>query len=253
MTELMVVPRNRGNTKRIVSVIAISALLITCMILGQMSNSNRSRSGPTPTPISVTVAGGNPYWDVVGSMILYKDNSSAGNQSYWVAQSFQVEKPPSALAVVSLVIYVWLTRDVPPNSSFPTTVDNVTVFLTNATADGKPNIDRPIANQTISPENISAMGPYPRGLMETNNSLVVKLQYNASNPFVGFKDGEYFIFLYRKNLGDNDDYHIGYAYYWAASKLDLYYGGGSWVLDKNGEWKSYPNDMCFLLIEITFP
>lgn len=244
--------RNRTDIKRIVSAAAVLSLLVGCMVLTQMSSPGQSPSGPTSTPIGMTVVGGNLYWDIVGSMILYRTGSSAGNQSYWVAQSFNVTKPPAAFAVVRLLIYVWLTRDVPPDPSFPSTADNITVFLTNATAEGKPNIESPIANQTISSQNISAIGPYPRGLMETNSSLAVTLQYGATNPLVGFEDGRYFIFFYRQDLGDHDDYHIGYAYYWAASKLDLYYGGESWVLE-NGEWKSYPNDMCFLLTEITTP
>lgn len=252
MSKFNTEPRNHGNIKRVISAIAVSVLIVGCMVSVQLSRPNQSMSGPNSAPPSWSIVGGNPSWDIVGSMILYRDGSSAGNQSYWVAQSFNVTKPPSALAVVSLVIYVWLTRDIPPDSSFPRTADNITVLLTNATADGKPNIGEPIANQTISPQNISAMGPYPRGLMETNNTMAVRLQYNASTP-QGFKDGEYFIFLYREDLGDHDDYHIGHAYYWAASKLDLYYGGRSWVLDNRGGWKSYPNDMCFLLIEFTYP
>jgi len=243
--------RKGRNAKRVISVAIVLVMLTACVALGESSFPSETKPNPRSTP-KVIAVGGNPSWDVVGSMILYRNDSEAGNRSYWIAQSFQVKKPSPMSSVLALVVYVWLARDLPPNSSFPATVDNVTVSLTNATANGMPNIDNPIANQTISPQNISAAGPYPQGIMETNSSLAVRLQFTTSSP-LGFKEGEYFIFLCRKNLGDNDDYHIGYAYYWAASKLDLYYGGGSWVLDNNGEWKSYPNDMCFLLIEVTYP
>lgn len=251
MNRLGEVKRKSQSAKRVISVATMSVILVACLALSEITTASETRPGPTSTPAVIWV-GGNPYWDVVGSMIFYRNDSKAGNQSYWIAQSFQVQKPSPMSRVIALVIYVWLARDIPPNSSFPATVDNVTVFLTNASADGTPNIDNPIANQTISPQNISAVSPYPQGLIETNSSLAVRLQFNTLSP-LGFNEGEYFIFLYRKNLGDNEDYHIGYAYYWAASKVDLYYGGGSWVLNKDGEWKSYPNDMCFLLVEITFP
>jgi hypothetical protein len=251
MKRFVEVAGKNHNAKRAISAVTVSAILIACIALNAITIPAATRSGPTSTPTVVGI-GGNPYWDVVGSMILYRNDSKAGNQSYWVAQSFQVQKQSPASIVVSLIIYVWLARDTPPNSSFPTLLDNITVFLTNATASGDPNIDSPIANQTISPENISAAGPYPEGLMETNSSLAVQLQFNTTS-LLGFAEGEYFIFMSRKNLGDNDDYHLGYAYYWAASKLDLYYGGESWVLANNGEWKSYRNDMCFLLVEVTIP
>ena len=208
-----------------------------------------------PNPISrptVVQIGGNPYWDIVGTMILYRNDSIAGNQSYWVAQSFQVAKPSPSSVIVGLVIYVWLARDVKPNQSLQGTLDNITVLLVRIT-NGTPDIHNPVSNQTISPQNISAVGPYPRGLMETNSSLALQLTFLAPNPLVGFTEGSYAIFMYRRNLGDNDDYHIGYAYYWAASKLDLYYGGGSWLLNTNGTWKYYPIDMCFALAEITIP
>jgi len=236
MKRLVEAARKNHNTKRAISAILVSVMIIACAVPNVVTVPSTTKPGSVSAP---TVEG-NLYWDVVGSMILYRNGSEAGNQSYWVAQSFQV------------IIYVWLARDTPHNSSSPALTDNVIVFLTNATASGNPNIDSPIANQTISPQNISAAGPYPEGLMETSNSLAVRLQFNTTNYF-GFAGGEYFIFMSRKNIVDNDDYHIGYAYYWAASKLDLYYGGGSWVLDNNGEWKSYPNDMCFLLIEVTYP
>jgi hypothetical protein len=237
------------NAKRTISAVIVSVVLIACLALNTIAIPTATRSA-LKSPPTIVAIGGNPYWDVVGSMILYRNDSKAGNQSYWVAQSFQVQKPNSTSTVISLIIYVWLARDTTPNSSIPTLLDNITVFLTNATASGDPNIDSPIANQTISPKNISAAGPYPEGLMETNSSLAVRLQFNTTS-FLGFAEGKYFIFMSRENLGDNDDYHIGYAYYWAASKLDLYYGGESWVLDTNENWKSYPNDMCFLLVEAT--
>jgi hypothetical protein len=200
----------------------------------------------------VIPSGGNPYWNLVGSMIFYRNDSKASNQSYWVAQSFQVIKPSPTSVVAGLVIYLWLARDLPPDQSFPGTVDNITVLLVRI-ANGTPDIHNQIANQTIGPANISAVGPYPKGLMETNSSLAVRLSFAASNPLVGFAEGDYAVFMYRSDLGDNDDYHIGYAYYWAASKLDLYYGGGSWLLDTSGRWSYYPIDMCFALAEITFP
>jgi hypothetical protein len=201
----------------------------------------------------VVPEGGNPYWDIVGSMIFYRNGSKSGNESYWVAQTFKVIKPSPSSVVVGLLIYIWLARDIPPKQSSWKTVDNVTVLLTNTTADGTPNIDHPILNQSISPQNISATGPYPKGLMTTNSSETVLLNFTAPNPLTGFAEGNYSIFLYRRNLGDNDDYHIGYAYYWAASKLDLYYGGGSWLLNSTEQWNYYPNDMCFALVEIALP
>ncbi|WXG46020.1 MAG: hypothetical protein WED05_05045 [Candidatus Atabeyarchaeum deiterrae] len=240
-----------NDTIRVISAVAVSGMIMLCMVLGQLNVASQPPASPTSDP-AVVVVGGNPSWDLVGSMILYRSNSDAGDQPYWVAQSFQVVRNASSI-VLSLEIYIWLARDVPPDSSFPQTVDNITVLLTNATAAGNPNILDPIANRTIGPQNITAAGPYPRGLMKINDTFAVHLSLVASNPLVGFSPGEYFIFLYRSNLGDNEDYHNGYAYYWAASKLDLYYGGGSWMLNNKGEWRSYPNDLCFALIEVTFP
>lgn len=244
--------RNNYNLKRVSSVAAISAILIVCIVLGQVTSVNQPPQSKS-SRITVVPQGGNPYWNIVGSMIFYRNDSKSGNQSYWVAQTFKVIKPSPASVVVRLLIYVWLTRDVPPNQSFPGTVDNITFLLTNTTTDGAPNIDAPILNQTIGTENISATGPYPKGLLHTNSSQVILLNFTASNPFVGFTEGNYSIFAYRRNLGDNDDYHIGYAYYWAASKLDLYYGGGSWLLNSTKQWNYYPTDMCFALVEIALP
>jgi len=203
----------------------------------------------TSNPISTTVVGGDLSWDVVGSMILYRNNSTAGSQSYWVAQSFHLVKPNASSVIVQLDIYMWLARDVPPSSSFPVASDNIIALLLRNDTSGNPDLGNPIANATIGPRNISAVGPYPQGAMKTNNTLAVHLNFTTPDPFLFNTRDDYFIFLYRQNLGDNDDYHNGYAYYWAASKLDPYGGGGSWVLNKNGEWNSYPNDMCFLLIE----
>jgi hypothetical protein len=245
-------PKNNYSLKQVGSVAAISAILIVCIVLGQVTSITQPPQSKS-SRITVVPQGGNPYWNIVGSMIFYRNDSKSGNQSYWVAQTFKVIKPSPASVVVRLLVYVWLTRDVPPNQSFAGTVDNITFLLTNTTADGAPNIDAPILNQTISPENISATGPYPKGLMRTNSSQTVLLNFTASNPFVGFKEGNYSIFAYRRNLGDNDDYHISYAYYWAASKLDLYYGGGSWLLNNTKQWSYYPNDMCFALVEIALP
>jgi hypothetical protein len=240
-----------NNAKRVISVAAISGIILACTLLGQLNTAALVQPNPTSNP-TVIPSGGNPYWNIVGAMILYRNDSKAGKESYWVAQSFQVTKPSPSSVIVGLVIYVWLASDVKPNQSFQGTVDNITVLLVKIT-NGTPDIHNPVSNQTISPQNISAVGPYPRGLMETNNSLAVRLSFPASNPLVGFAEGGYAVFMYRRNLGDNNDYHIGYAYYWAASKLDFYYGGGSWLLDANGTWTYYPIDMCFALAEITFP
>jgi len=248
MSRLKEALRYNNNSKRAVSAIAISAMLMVCMVINQTIGINQPSLG-TKAPPTVVAVGWSPYWDVVGSMIFYRNSSEAGNQSYWVAQSFQVRKSSPSSLILGLVIYVWLTRDIPPNSSFQGTADNITVLLMKLN-NGTPDIDNPVANQTISPQNISAEGPYPQGLMERNDSAAVRLSFDA---LAGFQEGNYSIFLYRKDLGDHNDYHIGYAYYWAASKLDLYYGGGSLVLNDKGEWKSYPNDMCFLLFEITLP
>lgn len=244
--------RSNYNLKQVAAVAAISGILIICIILGQANMVNQLPQSKS-SRITVVPEGGNPYWNIVGSMILYRNDSRSGNQSYWVAQTFKVIKPSPLSVVVRLLIYIWLTRDVPPNQSLSMTADNVTVLLTNTMADGTPNIDHPILNQTIGPQNVSATGPYPKGLMHTNSSQTVLLNFTAPNPLQGFVEGNYSIFLYRKNLGDNDDYHIGYAYYWAASKLDLYYGGGSWLLNNTKQWSFYPNDMCFGLVEIVLP
>jgi hypothetical protein len=243
---------NDYNLKRVVAVAAISGILVLCIVLGQVNVVGQPPQGRS-SRATVVPEGGNPYWNIVGSMIFYRSDSKSGNQSYWVAQTFKVVKPSPASVVVRLLIYIWLARDIPPNQSSTMTADNVTILLTNTTADGTPNIDHPILNQSIGPQNISATGPYPRGLMYTNSSQTVLLNFTAPNPFSGFPEGNYSIFLYRRNLGDNDDYHIGYAYYWAASKLDLYYGGGSWLLDSTNQWSYYPNDMCFALVEIALP
>jgi hypothetical protein len=251
MARLSELVKRSNNAKRVISVAAISGIILVCVVLSQLNTTAQ----PQPVPISdptVIPSGGNPYWNMVGTMILYRNESKAGNQSYWVAQSFQVMKPLPSSIIVGLVVYVWLARDVPPNQSFQGTIDNITVLLVGI-VNGTPDIHNPIANQTIGPQNVSAVGPYPRGLMETNNSFGVRLSFSASNPLVGFAEGEYAVFVYRSNLGDKDDYHIGYAYYWAASKLDLYYGGGSWLLDTNGTWGYYPMDMCFALAEISIP
>jgi hypothetical protein len=251
MAQLRHFTRGSYNAKRVISVAAISGIIFACIILSQLNTTALIQPDLTSNP-TVIPRGGNPYWNIVGTMILYRNDSEAGNHSYWVAQSFQVVKPSPSSTIVGLVVYIWLARDVPPNQSFPATVDNVTVLLVSVT-NGTPDIQNPISNQTISPQNITAAGPYPRGIMETNNSFAVRLSFAASNPLVGFSEGSYAIFMLRNNLGDNDDYHIGYAYYWAASKLDLYYEGGSWLLDTNGTWTYYPIDMCLALAEITFP
>jgi len=243
---------NNYNVKRIAAVAAISGILVLCIILCQVSVVGQPPQGRS-SRVTVVPEGGNPSWDLVGSMILYKNGSKSGNQSYWVAQTFKVIKPSPVSIVERLLIYVWLARDVPPSQSFRKPVDNVTVLLTNTTTNGTPNIDHPILNQSIGPQNISATGPYPKGLMKTNSSEAVLLNFTAPNPYLGFTEGNYSIFLYRSNLGDNDDYHIGYAYYWAASKLDVYYGGGSWLLNSTKQWHYYPSDMCFALVEITLP
>jgi hypothetical protein len=239
--------RRSSSTKRIILATAISSIILVSVLLSQLNTVSTRQSAPAHSPVGIQ---GNPDWDMVGAMILYRNNSEAGNHSYWVAQSFQIIKPLPTTIVRGLIIYVWLARDVPPSQSFQGTVDNITVLLV-AIVNGTPDIDNPIANQTIGPQNISAEGPYPRGIMDTNSSFAVRLTFLASNPLIGFAEGNYAIFMYRTDLGDNDDYHIGYAYYWAASKLDLYYGGGSWQLDANGTWSYYPIDMCFALAEIT--
>jgi hypothetical protein len=252
LDKLGILSENSYNLKRVVAVVAICGILVTCITLSQagiVSEPQRINS----SRVSVVPEGGDPYWNIVGSMILYRNDSMSGNQSYWVAQTFTVVKPSPTSVIVALLIYIWVTRDVRSNPSHPMTKDNITVLLTNTTANGTPNIDNPILSQSISPENISATGPYPKGLMTTNSSQAVLLNFTAPNPLLGFAEGNYSIFLYRSNLGDNDDYHVGYAYYWAASKLDLYYGGGSWLLNSTGQWSYYPDDMCFALVEITLP
>jgi hypothetical protein len=243
--------RKSNSARRVVSVAAILCIILACAVISQLNNGATVQQNPKSNP-TVTPIGGNPSWDLVGTMILYRNDSKAGNQSYWVAQSFQVAKPSPSSVIVGLSIYIWLARDSKPDQSFQETLDNITVLLVRI-INGTPDIHSPVSNLTIGPQNISAVGPYPRGLMETNSSLAVRLDFLASNPLVGFAEGNYAIFLYRENLGDNDDYHIGYAYYWAASKLDVYYGGGSWLLDSNETWTYYPIDMCFALAEITLP
>jgi hypothetical protein len=250
MVRLSGSPRSNRNAKRLISVSTMAGIILVCALLGQLPTTTPSQLAPTSSP-AVVPMGGNPYWNMVGTMVLYRNGSKAGNQPYWVAQSFQVTKPAPASVIVGLIVYVWLARDVPLNQSIPETADNITVLLVNIT-NGTPDIPNPISNQTVSPANISAVGPYPRGVMQTNSSLAIRLSFSPPSP-LGFAEGEYAVFLYRNNLGDNDDYHIGYAYYWAASKLDIYYGGGSWSLDTNGTWRYYPIDMCFALAEITFP
>lgn len=240
------------NLKRVAAVTAVSGILMISIIMGQVGVANQPQQGKS-SRVTIVPEGGNPYWNIVGSMIFYRNDSRSGNQSYWVAQTFKIVKPSPASVVVRLLIYVWLTRDIPPNQSLRMTSDNISVLLTNTTTDGTPNINYPILNQSIGPRNISATGPYPRGLMNTNSSQTVLLNFVAPNPLLGFAEGNYSIFLYRRNLGDNDDYHIGYAYYWAASKLDLYYGGGSWLLNSTKHWNYYPNDMCFALVEVALP
>jgi hypothetical protein len=247
-----ILSENSYNLKRVVGAAAICGILVTCIILGQAGVASQSPRGNS-LRVTVVPEGGDPYWNIVGSMIFYRNGSESGNRSYWVAQTFEVVKPSPTSVVVRLLIYIWVSRDIPSNPSKQMTADNITVLLTNTTADGTPNIDYPILNQSIGPENISATGPYPKGLMSTNSSQTVLLNFTAPNPMLGFAEGNYSIFLYRTNLGDNDDYHIGYAYYWAASKLDLYYGGGSWLLNSTGQWNYYPNDMCFALVEIALP
>ena len=244
--------RGNYNLKRVAAVAAISGILVISIALSQVGVVNQLPQTKS-SRVTVVPEGGNPYWNIVGSMILYRNGSKSGNHSYWVAQTFKVVRPSPTSVVVRLLIYIWISRDIPSNPSRLMTADNITVLLTNTTASGTPNIDNPILNQSISPQNISAAGPYPKGLMTTSSSQTVLLNFTAPNPLLGFAEGNYSIFLYRKNLGDNDDYHIGYAYYWAASKMDLYYGGGSWLLNSTMQWNYYPNDMCFALVEIALP
>ena len=237
------------NAKRVIPVIVVSAIIISAVVLSQLNTANQHPDVPTSNP--AILVGGNPSWDVVGSMILYRNNSKAGDEAYWVAQSFHLTKTNASSIIVRIDIYIWLARDVPPTPSFPRTLDNVTVLLLRNDSSGNPDLNNPIANNTIGPQNISAVGPYPEGTMKINNTLAVHLVFTTSDPLLFNTQDSYFIFLYRQNLGDNDDYHNGYAYYWAASKLDLYYGGGSWLLNSTKQWSYYPNDMCFLLFEIT--
>ena len=238
------------NAKRVIPAIVVLAVIISAGVLIQLNATSKHSDVPTSNPAIVTV-GGNPSWDIVGSMILYRNNSKAGNQSYWVAQSFHLIKPNASSIIVRIDIYIWLARDVPPTQSFPGPVDNITALLLRNDTSGNPNLGNPVANRTIGPGNISAVGPYPKGVMKINNTLAVHLVFTTTDPLLFNTRDSYFIFLYRQNIGDNDDYHIGYAYYWGASKLDLYYGGGSWLLNSTKQWTYYPNDMCFMLFEGT--